>query len=193
MPTAKDKRIAALEKAAGSIARRGRRPGQFTLDGFCFLLVELCGTDARELVGAVFDRRPLPGRERLCEAVSRALCAVLGREREAYRAACVDLRAAAEAEAAVRTVLESGSEIPKLVERGAVAPVPRGTGPVAPPAAVGERLLAEVDSLPDTILSDAEVEEARRLPGEAPAWPEGVPRHLDNTGWVRPEEDWNRG
>jgi len=172
MPTAKNKRIAALEKAADSIARRGRRPGQFTLDGFCCLLVELCGTDARELVEAVFDRRPLPGRERLSEAVRRALCAVLSGERAGYREACAEIRVAAEAERPERQIAAPPVEVARPTE----------VEPVAPVAAVGEKLIAEIESLPDAVLSDSDVEEVRRrLPGEGPVRIPGDPP--DMHGW----------
>ncbi len=206
MPTAKDKRIAHLEKAAGRVTRR--RPGQFTLEGLFSLLVDVCGADTRELVEAVLDTRPLPGRERLCEAVSRALVAVLSGDRTDYREACAEIRAEV---AAVRGALESTAEIPQLMERGtvhrAVSPVPggtgpeavaraavsdetvpvstvpSGTGPEAPLAAVGEQLLAEVESLPDAPMTDEQVEEVRRrLPGEGPVRIPGVDPP-DMRGW----------
>jgi len=181
MPTAKSKRIAALEKAAGSIARRGRRPGQFTIEGLISLLIEVRATEVRELVMGVLDARPLPGRERLCETVRIALCALLSANREGYRAACIDLRAAAAAEAEARAVLEAEAE--------AARPAEVELAPLSPR---GEQLVAEIESLPDAVLSDSDVEEVRRrLPGEGPVRIPGVDPP-DMRGW-RPlgnSEEW---
>ena len=107
--------------------------------------------------------------------------AVLSGERADYREACGAIRAA--------RAIEDAQAAPQLRESPApgvdppAVPRPPQNEPEAPPAAVGEQLIAEADSLPDTILSDAEVEEVRRrLPGEGPVRIPGVDPP-DMRGW----------
>ena len=196
MANARDKRIADLEKAAGRIAGR-RRPGGFTLEGLLGFVLDLCGAETRDLVEAALDLRAVCGREGVCEAIERALVAVLGEgDREEYRAACAELREA------------WGREGPQEAPQEAQSPGARPDPPAvlrAPqiepeaPATRGDRLAAEAELLPDVVLSNEQVEVLRRLPGEGPVYPEGVPRRAEHTGWkpMEPEglfdwEGWRR-
>ena len=159
---------------------------------------------AKLLSGHVAGMEVCSGGERLRGALLRCLAASC-EGRRAYRAAEMELRAvigAVDSETWRRGHGGAGTTLgaacgmlaeltpagaaKREAEAAAFARAVRTVGPAAAVVARAEAALVDaVGAVSDEPAAAEEitVEVRRRLPGEGPYYPEGAPRHSDNTGW----------